>query len=57
MWAIAWFMSRVLSKRLGREEAIRVVQACQLAGVQVKMITGDHIGTATAIANRLHPPD
>ncbi|GAB4468536.1 MAG: cation-transporting P-type ATPase [Elainellaceae cyanobacterium] len=36
-----------------RQEAIRAVRACQLAGVQVKMITGDHIGTATAIARQI----
>lgn len=36
-----------------RQEAIRAVRACQSAGVQVKMITGDHIGTATAIARQL----
>ncbi|MFQ3629266.1 MAG: cation-transporting P-type ATPase [Cyanobacteriota bacterium] len=36
-----------------RQEAIRAVRACQSAGVQVKMITGDHIGTATAIARQI----
>ncbi|WP_448285820.1 HAD-IC family P-type ATPase [Phormidesmis priestleyi] len=36
-----------------RPEAIAAVHACQSAGIQVKMITGDHIGTATAIARRM----
>jgi len=33
-----------------RPEAITAVAACQSAGVNVKMITGDHAGTAAAIA-------
>ena len=36
-----------------RSEAIAAVHACQAAGIQVKMITGDHIKTATAIARRM----
>ncbi|MEM6435050.1 MAG: HAD-IC family P-type ATPase [Cyanobacteria bacterium P01_D01_bin.115] len=36
-----------------RPEAIAAVQACQTAGIQVKMITGDHIATAQAIAHRM----
>lgn len=36
-----------------RKEAIASVAKCQSAGVQVKMITGDHIITAKAIANEL----
>lgn len=36
-----------------RPEAIAAVRACQQAGVQVKMITGDHITTAKAIAKRM----
>ena len=36
-----------------RPEAIAAVHACQAAGIQVKMITGDHITTATAIAERM----
>lgn len=36
-----------------RPEAIAAVHACQAAGIQVKMITGDHIKTATAIARRM----
>jgi magnesium-transporting ATPase (P-type) len=36
-----------------REEAIRSVKACQAAGIQVKMITGDHAATAAAIAGQI----
>lgn len=36
-----------------RAEAIRAVQACQSAGIQVKMITGDHAATAAAIAQSM----
>ncbi|TVQ45517.1 MAG: cation-transporting P-type ATPase [Gloeocapsa sp. DLM2.Bin57] len=36
-----------------RPEAIAAVRACQQAGIQVKMITGDHVTTAKAIAERL----
>jgi Ca2+-transporting ATPase len=36
-----------------RQEALAAVQACQAAGVQVKMITGDHNGTALAIARQI----
>jgi magnesium-transporting ATPase (P-type) len=36
-----------------RDEAIAAVQACRTAGVRVKMITGDHAGTARAIAAQL----
>ncbi|WP_346864299.1 cation-transporting P-type ATPase [uncultured Draconibacterium sp.] len=36
-----------------REEAITAVAASQNAGITVKMITGDHVGTATAIAKKL----
>ena len=36
-----------------REEAIQAVAACQAAGVQVKMITGDHALTAKAIAKQI----
>lgn len=36
-----------------RAEAIRAVKACQSAGIQVKMITGDHAATAAAIARSM----
>ncbi|AIE75546.1 MULTISPECIES: cation-transporting P-type ATPase [unclassified Synechocystis] len=36
-----------------RPEAIAAIHACHSAGIQVKMITGDHISTAQAIAKRM----
>jgi Ca2+-transporting ATPase len=36
-----------------RTEAIEAIQACHAAGINVKMITGDHQGTATAIGRQL----
>lgn len=36
-----------------REEAIEAVQKCRSAGINVKMITGDHIATALAIGKQL----
>ncbi|GKT11559.1 MAG: cation-transporting P-type ATPase F [Thiomicrorhabdus sp.] len=36
-----------------RPEAISAVAACQKAGIQVKMITGDHVITAAAIAQQI----
>ncbi|WP_372893155.1 HAD-IC family P-type ATPase [Rhodosalinus sp.] len=36
-----------------REEAIAAVAECRAAGIRVKMITGDHAGTARAIARQL----
>lgn len=36
-----------------RAEAIAAVRACQSAGIQVKMITGDHALTAGAIAQQM----
>ena len=36
-----------------RAEAITAVRACQSAGIQVKMITGDHALTAQAIAQQI----
>ncbi len=41
-----------------RAEARAAVKACHTAGVQVKMITGDHVLTAAAIARQLNlrPP-
>jgi magnesium-transporting ATPase (P-type) len=36
-----------------REEATQAIAACQTAGIEVKMITGDHPATASAIASQL----
>ncbi len=36
-----------------RPEAIAAIRTCQSAGIQVKMITGDHVTTARAIAQRM----
>ncbi len=36
-----------------REEAVRAVADCRAAGIRVKMITGDHVATARAIAAQL----
>ena len=36
-----------------RPEAVAAVRACQQAGIDVKMITGDHALTAAAIADRI----
>lgn len=36
-----------------RTEAIAAVQACQTAGIRVKMITGDHALTAATIASQM----
>jgi magnesium-transporting ATPase (P-type) len=36
-----------------REEAIAAVAECKAAGIRVRMITGDHAGTAQAIARQL----
>ena len=36
-----------------RPEAIAAVHTCQTAGIKVKMITGDHLATARAIAQRM----
>jgi magnesium-transporting ATPase (P-type) len=39
-----------------RDEAIAAVAECHAAGIRVKMITGDHAGTAAAIARQLGLP-
>lgn len=36
-----------------RKEAISAVKKCQTAGIEVKMITGDHILTASSIAEQI----
>jgi Ca2+-transporting ATPase len=36
-----------------RTEAIEAVSVCNTAKIEVKMITGDHIGTATAIGEKI----
>ncbi|MFI6519800.1 HAD-IC family P-type ATPase [Spirillospora sp. NPDC050679] len=36
-----------------REQAAEAVRACRTAGIQVKMITGDHAATARAIGERI----
>jgi len=36
-----------------RPEAIQAIAACQSAGIRVKMITGDHLETARAIARQM----
>ncbi|MEN8212931.1 MAG: cation-transporting P-type ATPase [Pseudomonadota bacterium] len=36
-----------------RQEAIAAVRACKQAGIEVKMITGDHVDTAAAIAHQI----
>ena len=36
-----------------RPEAIKAVAECRTAGIRVKMITGDHAGTAAAIARQI----
>lgn len=40
-----------------REEAVAAVEECRRAGIQVKMITGDHARTAAAIGHRVGLPD
>jgi magnesium-transporting ATPase (P-type) len=36
-----------------RPEAIKAIKACHRAGIEVKMITGDHAGTALAIGREM----
>mgnify|MGYP001627219798 CR=1 FL=1 len=40
-----------------REEALLAIAECRAAGIQVKMITGDHAATASAIARQLRLAD
>lgn len=40
-----------------RQEAIAAVEECRNAGIEVKMITGDHAATASAIAKQLGLPN
>ncbi|VAW71448.1 Cation-transporting ATPase, E1-E2 family, partial [hydrothermal vent metagenome] len=40
-----------------REDAIQAVHRCQSAGIQVKMITGDHAVTAVAIGEKMNIGD
>ncbi|MBC7691849.1 MAG: HAD-IC family P-type ATPase, partial [Methylotenera sp.] len=39
-----------------REEAREAIRRCKIAGIEVKMITGDHLETAVAIARQLDLP-
>lgn len=36
-----------------RPEAVLAIAACRTAGIRIKMITGDHLGTAVAIARQI----
>ena len=36
-----------------RPEAVQAIRTCHSAGINVKMITGDHLGTASAIATTI----
>ncbi|MFJ6671203.1 cation-translocating P-type ATPase [Actinosynnema sp. NPDC091369] len=40
-----------------RPEAVDAVRACREAGIEVRMITGDHLGTARAVAAHFSLPD
>ena len=56
MTSLAWLIPAALFLGLlglidaPRAEAAAAVATCQEAGIRVKMITGDHAGTALAIA-------
>src|SRR5690606_8388216 len=36
-----------------REEAVEALKRCDSAGIRVKMVTGDHAGTASAVARQM----
>jgi calcium-translocating P-type ATPase len=40
-----------------RDEVVRAIAECRAAGIEVKMITGDHVATALAIARQLSLAD
>ncbi|WP_274533953.1 HAD family hydrolase [Nitrobacter vulgaris] len=40
-----------------RDEALLAIAQCRSAGVDVKMITGDHVATALALARQLDLAD
>jgi magnesium-transporting ATPase (P-type) len=40
-----------------RDEAVQAIAECRSAGIAVKMITGDHLATASAIARQLRIAD
>ena len=42
----------ILTQAAWREDAIEAVAECHRAGIQVKLITGDHVSTAKSIAAR-----
>jgi len=50
------FLGVVGLKDPPRAEAVDAIAECHAAGIQVKMITGDHAGTAAAIAKEIGLP-
>lgn len=40
-----------------REDVVEAIQTCKKAGIKISMLTGDHLLTANAIANRLEIDD
>ena len=40
-----------------REEAAQAIRRCRSAGIEIKMITGDHLLTASAVAGQMGLPD
>ena len=49
----AWCPGACGHRRPPRPDAIEAIATCQQAGIVVKMITGDHAGTATAISREM----